>query len=251
MVKVREDLTGKSFGRLTVICQTNDFVSTNNRHEPTWLCQCNCGNKNLITVLGKNLKNQKTQSCGCIRKETTINYNATNKKQYNTYCLDGECGIGYCHNTNTPFYFDLEDYDKIKDYCWYEHIHPNGYHALVTKDGVTGSIIKMVYLIAGTHQDHIDRNPLNNQKTNLRPATPQENASNTSLHKNNTSGITGVYWSKTRQLWIAQIGYKRKCITLGSFVNKEDAIVARLKAEQKYFKDFAPQKHLFEKYNIQ
>ena len=35
-----------------------------------------------------------------------------------------------------------------------------------------------------------------------------------------------------------------------SFDNKDDAIKARLIAEKKYFGDFAPQKHLYEKYNI-
>lgn len=37
---------------------------------------------------------------------------------------------------------------------------------------------------------------------------------------------------------------------LGSFDDKNNAIFARLQAEAKYYKDFAPQKHLFSKYNI-
>lgn len=39
-------------------------------------------------------------------------------------------------------------------------------------------------------------------------------------------------------------------IHLGYFDNKDDAIKARLYAEQKYFKEFAPQKHLYEQYGI-
>ena len=38
-------------------------------------------------------------------------------KKYNTYDLTGEYGIGYT-SKDEEFYFDLEDYDKIKDYCW-------------------------------------------------------------------------------------------------------------------------------------
>ena len=34
------------------------------------------------------------------------------------------------------------------------------------------------------------------------------------------------------------------------FIPKDDAIKARLTAEARYFKEFAPQKHLFEKYGI-
>ena len=36
----------------------------------------------------------------------------------NKYDLTGEYGIGYTINTNEPFYFDLDDYDKIKCYTW-------------------------------------------------------------------------------------------------------------------------------------
>ena len=40
-------------------------------------------------------------------------------KQYNNYDLSGEYGIGYLFN-GEEFYFGLEDYDKIKNYCWYK-----------------------------------------------------------------------------------------------------------------------------------
>jgi len=39
-------------------------------------------------------------------------------------------------------------------------------------------------------------------------------------------------------------------IYIGLFDNKDDAIKARLKAEKKYFGEFAPQRHLFEQYEI-
>ena len=38
-------------------------------------------------------------------------------RKENIYDLSGEFGIGYCTNTGSPFYFDLEDYNKIKNYC--------------------------------------------------------------------------------------------------------------------------------------
>ena len=52
---------------------------------------------------------------------------------------------------------------------------------------------------------------------------------------NNTSGHKGVSWDKRRKKWRAQIGFRGERIRLGSFENKEDAIKARLKAEEKYF----------------
>ncbi|MBD1223304.1 HNH endonuclease [Virgibacillus halodenitrificans] len=56
------------------------------------------------------------------------------------------------------------------------------------------------------------------------------------LHKGNKSGHKGVNWIKSRKKWRAYIGFKGKQIFLGNYENKEDAIVARLKAEEKYYK---------------
>ena len=50
--------------------------------------------------------------------------------------------------------------------------------------------------------------------------------------------------------WRARITIDDTPIYLGIFENKDDAIRARLQAEKQYFGEFAPQKHLFELYNI-
>lgn len=170
-------------------------------------------------------------------------------KKSNIYDLSGEYGIGYCSNTGSQFYFDLEDYDKIKDYCWIEYIR-DGYHSLEAWNIGVGGNITMNWVITGKYHDHINRNPLDNRKSNLRPCNLYQNAMNSSIMSNNTSGITGVNWDKQAQKWVARIQYYGKRISLGHFDNKDDAIKARLKAEAKYFKEFAPQKNLFDKYNI-
>lgn len=51
---------------------------------------------------------------------------------------------------------------------------------------------------------------------------------------NNTSGIPGVVLKKESGNWVAQIGYKKKRIYIGTFKNKIDAAVARSRAEIKY-----------------
>lgn len=58
------------------------------------------------------------------------------------------------------------------------------------------------------------------------------------INKRNKSGYKGVSWMKSRQKWIAYIGFKGKQITLGYFDDKEDAIKARKAAEEKYFKPY-------------
>ena len=58
---------------------------------------------------------------------------------------------------------------------------------------------------------------------------------NRKLAKTNTSGKTGVCFDKSRGKWVANMKLKGKSIYLGRFDNKEDAIKARLKAEEEYF----------------
>lgn len=251
MVKVKNNLIGKSFGRLNVIKQVEDYIKPNGKHEAQWLCQCNCAEHNYIIVVGYRLtKKNGTRSCGCLRKEKALNTMYCRSKKYNKYDLSKDYGIGWTSNTNKEFYFDLEDYDNIKDYCWCEHIDGSGYHSLTAWDTKLKKIIKMHYIILHKNCDHNNQNPLDNRKENLRHATLCQNAQNKGLRKNNKTGIIGVKWHKTKKCWEATIQANNNKIYLGSFVDKEEAIKTRLKAEQKYMKEFAPQKHLFDKYNI-
>jgi len=71
--------------------------------------------------------------------------------------------------------------------------------------------------------DHIDGNRQNNRIENLRIADKFGNAQNKKLHKNNTSGIKGVYWHPKANKWRAQIYCYHKKHDLGLFANLEDA----------------------------
>lgn len=179
-------------------------------------------------------------------------------KKYNEFKLNlmdehGLYGIGYCSNTGREFYFDMNDYDLIKDYCWCEHIMQDGYCALETSMFTEFNCkkhLRMHYLIVGKKYDHIDRNPFNNRRHNLRAATNSQNSMNRSMRDDNSSGVIGVSWKKSNQKWVSYICVDGKQIYIGIFDNKNDAIIERLKAEIKYFGEFAPQKHLYEQYGI-
>lgn len=255
MVRVKEDMTGWKMwehgvpdSRLIVVKQTDDYISPKGKREARWLCKCNCGNDKEILVRRIPLITGTTKSCGCKRKDNTIDYNKT-KIKYNKYDLSGEYGIGWTSNTHKEFYFDLEDYDKIKDYCWYEEIY-NNYHCLKTNIKNSDKYIRMHSLLGFKNYDHINRNPLDNRKENFRKASRLENGQNKSRNIRNTSGITGVYYHKKTNKWASKIGVNYKIIYLGEFLNKENAIKARLEAEFQYYGEFAPQRHLFEKYGI-
>jgi hypothetical protein len=222
-----EDLTGQVFGRLTVM-QRGDTAKNG---DIRWWCQCSCGNPDLILVRTYNLKSEHTQSCGCIRNEKSKQLGRN--KKYNQYDLSGEYGIGYTNN-GEEFYFDLEDYDKIKDYCWY--IDGHGYVA-------SGGGVLMHRIIFPTEKgyipDHIHGKSTNNdnRKSNLRVATDSQNHMNMRLSARNTSGVTGVSEHKCGG-WVAHI--KAGKITKSKFFkNKSDAIKQRKEWEALYFKEYS------------
>jgi hypothetical protein len=62
------DLTDMRFGRLTVIGREGTYQSYPGKTYTTWRCVCDCGNE--IVVIGQNLRQGSTRSCGCLRKET-------------------------------------------------------------------------------------------------------------------------------------------------------------------------------------
>lgn len=249
MVKVREDLTGKIFDRLTVIERAEDYISPSGRHYSRWLCECNCEERNRVLVLGQSLKSKKTKSCGCLHKESAAECGRKSKK-FNEYRFDEDVVYGKCFNDDIEFCFSLDDFDMLSQFCWVLD-KSNGY--LVTRDINTNKKVYMHKLICETSEqvDHINRNRLDNRRINLRPATQQENRFNNSIRSDNTSGIIGVCWHNQAMKWMAQIQVRNININLGMYNKFDDAIIARLKAELKYFGvEFAPQRHLFEEYGI-
>lgn len=232
MVKVRKDLTGQKFGRLTVIRQAEDYVDPKGRHCAKWICRCEC--ENIVSVTSVGLTSGNTQSCGCIRREQIT----TRNKRVNSYEICDNYVVLYT-TKGEPFYVDLEDFEKIKDICWY--ISDEGY--------ITGSIkgkkVRLHRYIMNCPDnmdvDHIHgcltRN--DNRKENLRIVTRSQNLMNTRLKKTNTSGVTGVNWHKASQKWRARITVGEKEIYLGIFDNFEDAVKVRKEAEEKYFGEYS------------
>lgn len=159
MVQVKRDLTGEKFGRLTVIEQSEDWIiPTTQKHIPMWHCKCECGNE--LNVRGNDLKNGTTSSCGCYKRDIHI--------KPNKYDLSGEYGIGYNASDNREFYFDLEDYDKIKDRAW--HID-DGLRKVTSREGHKGKQISLARFLYGAKEGeqiiYKNGNYYDNRKENL------------------------------------------------------------------------------------
>lgn len=241
MKKESENLVGQRFGRLTVI---EKMPPPKKRRGPYWKCRCDCGNE--IITHQYNLKYGDTKSCGCLHKDM-CKILGTSLKKYNTYDLTGEFGKGYTLK-GEEFWFDKEDYDKIKDYCWSYNNVGYLYTTLYNGPKAKNKKILLHRLIMDFPKnkvvDHINHDKTDNRKSNLRICTMKENAMNKSQLKSNKSGEIGVSYSKERNKWIARIGYSGKSKTLGYFITKEEAIKARKEAEEKYFGEFAYRKSI-------
>lgn len=220
------DLVGKRFGNLTIL---KDSGERSKDGSIKWLCQCDCGNTCVVGTYY--LRNGNNPSCGCYKKvKSSIVH-----KRYNTYDLSGEYGIGYDTN-GKEFYFDKEDYDKIKNVCW--HINSDG--------RVSGRYnkkpIRLHKLITNTDDsviiDHINCDPRDNRKCNLRIANKQTNGINRRHNKNNKLSIKGVC-STSSGKYFARIMIDGKNIYLGSYDTVDEAKKAREDAEVMYFGEFA------------
>jgi hypothetical protein len=87
--------------------------------------------------------------------------------------------------------------------------------------------------------DHINGNPLDNRRANLRLATNTENMRNRGKYRTNTSGYKGVDWRRGAGKWRAVIKVNGKQIYLGLFTTPELAHAAYCEAAKKYHGEFA------------
>lgn len=103
---------------------------------------------------------------------------------------------------------DDDDYDCLRRYSWYlEPGRQTDYAACKIdrrKESMHGFIAYVNNLLIVGEIDHIDRNGLNNQKTNFRSASSSQNKVNTGIRSTNTSGYKGVTWNRERQKWQVQ-----------------------------------------------
>ena len=141
---------------------------------------------------------------------------------------------------------DDEMYDYLNQWKWFANKQKNdkfyvGRRILVSNK--KQSTIWMHRFIMNPKKgmviDHLDGNPLNNQKNNLRICTQSENLRNRNCNINNTSGFKGVYWHKITKKWMSYITINKKSLYLGIYTNPIKAAFAYNEAAIKYHGKFA------------
>jgi hypothetical protein len=120
---------------------------------------------------------------------------------------------------------DDEDYEYLSQFKW--SYMCRGYAAR-SPEGATHPKILMHRVINNTpadmQTDHINRDRLDNRRSNLRTVTHTENMRNRSIHRNNKSGASGVTWNKQANKW--RVRYSQTFI--GQFSTLEEATKVRM-----------------------
>jgi len=86
----------------------------------------------------------------------------------------------------------------------------------------------------GYFVDHINHIRDDNRWENLRLVSASGNSRNRGMSSRNTSGVTGVTWSRSKSRWVAQIKVDKENKTLGVFTDFSEAVNARKNAEVLY-----------------
>lgn len=133
----------------------------------------------------------------------------------NNYEIRGDVTVIFvkCNGETIETVIDTKDLQRVDEY-------PNSWYGLWKdknkKFYVRGSYSRRPRLSTSLHGwlmgkeegkevDHIDRDTLNNRRSNLRLVSHSENVHNVKMRSDNTSGIKGVSWDKHQKKWAVQI----------------------------------------------
>ena len=130
---------------------------------------------------------------------------------------------------------DDNDFEIVNNYKWC-------FDGVYAQRRDKGKAVRMHRFIFGNTDgkniDHIDGNPLNNQRNNLRLCNQSQNAANKKKSKG-TSIYKGVSWNKITGKWHAQIQNKYKVKNLGEYDSERQAAKVYDKVAKELFGNFA------------
>lgn len=202
-----KDISGQRFGRLVA----EKFLYYDEKFRDHWLFQCDCGNKKEMAAA--NVKWGRVSSCGCLAKE--------HAKMLWTQDITG---IRFGRLTAVQP-TDLRD--ASGSIVWECHCDcgNNVFHSVnCLRNGKTRSC-------GCLFQE--SRNKCTSYRRDITDQTSLSSlVASKSVRPDNQSGYTGVYQDHRSGKWIAQIIFRKKRYWLGTYADKENAILARKRAEE-------------------
>lgn len=205
---MKKDLTGRRFGRLTVVGEA-EKTKNGKRY---WLCRCDCGRE--CWVEGYHLKSGHTKSCGCYRRELPRKraMSLTGMRFGKLTVLgpeneDGSSGYWRCRcdcgNEIVCRGENLRSGNTKSCGCLRETVRRE-------------NMKKAIHFVEGTCVERIAKS---------------------GTCSGNTGGCRGVYQRENGR-WRAAIGFQGKVYNLGTFQCFEDAVKARMDAEERMYAPF-------------
>jgi hypothetical protein len=145
---------------------------------------------------------------------------------------------------------DEEDYERVAAHKWcaaVEHRADGSERVYVQRSArkhgrgqVTEKLHRFIINAPdGLQVDHINGNPLDNRRENMRLCTTSENTRNQRAGMGGISAFKGVCYHKASAKWLAYIKVNAKQKHLGQFADETDAARAYDAAAIKHFGEFA------------
>lgn len=213
MIQMRDNLVGNIYGRLTVL----EYVGKTKGRSSIWKCICECGEE--VNILGRSLKAGATKSCGCLNRDTRTKHGWSKTYEYEAW-LNMK---SRCYNLKNKSYKDYGERGIIVCNRWIDE-----------KEGFYNFIEDMGLRPEDTSLDRInvegDYTP-----ENCRWADDGEQVRNQRVRSSNKSGVRGACFRERNLKWYTKITVDGKTIYLGEFQTIEEAAIARVQAELKYF----------------
>ncbi len=207
--KLRIYKEGQRFGRLTI---TEAYVErTGWRWHHAVLCDCG----NVKMVAGSNLRSRHTSSCGCLQRDLVETHKMAYSREYSSW----HAMLQRCNNKKDAAYKNYGGRGITVCKEWLSFI------GFIEDMGIKAS--------ADLTLERVD-NEKGYSPDNCIWADWFTQAQNRRIGSNNKTGRAGVSINSRKKTYTATITRNKKTVFLGNFSKLDDAIAARVKAEETF-----------------